>query len=134
MSQTAYFTTCTICVGGVPYKAGQELPDDLPDSRLEPMLRQGQAVAGIRGQGTVTPDPDPPPGSPGVAAVDDGEAGDDDSGSGDEERKPLSKMNKAELQAECTRLGIAFGEETNAQLIAVIEAELKHGDTEDTED
>ena len=39
------------------------------------------------------------------------------------EVKPLSKMNKAELQAECVRLEIEFiEEETKAELIAKIES------------
>lgn len=39
--------------------------------------------------------------------------------------KPLNKMNKDELQAECTRLEIEFTEEeTKAELIAKIESKI----------
>lgn len=44
-------------------------------------------------------------------------------GNGGEVVKPLDRMNKVELQAECTRLEIEFTEEeTKAELIAKIES------------
>lgn len=51
------------------------------------------------------------------------ESSDEKSGDGDEKKKPLSRMGKSELIAECQRLGIEVGpDDTNPMMVEKIKA------------